>query len=460
MNREKKEKKKKEKKKEEEEKKNIEAWFNDLNKIIADSFISYQQLSVIDKKRREKKILLKEGFFTFFEYQQWFMLIIQLAKIFSKKQKQEQKQEQTQKRNIITLFDEIIKEEFSEQIKKLLITRDHESIIINDEKSAFDDFKALSACDISFEDFITSIKGYRKVKTCEEFIEHIKELKEDFFFEEEAFLEKASTKAAYQKVQKAIEEIVITRNKAYAHTDIGNVAITSAKDFPIIEGIKMLICIAIEKAIEKKIEEIVINVYAYFDIGRATITTTENLETIEEIKMCVCYEIGKAIGEVVTIRDKVYAHNGIDRATITTIENLPTIEEIKIFIRATIGKAIKKVVEVRDKVYAHTDIYSERAAVTAPTMGELEMLIKAASYLYNQSRGALYDTHTDFTKTMNGLTIDWIIKAIDERGKDKETLQEKNKIIEKLSREREEDRKALQEKDKTIEEPKRGLEEK
>src|SRR6218665_2172079 len=111
MNREKKEKKKKEEKekekkkegeekKEEKKEKDIEAWFNDLTKIIADSFISYQQLSVIDKKRREKELLLKEGFFTFFEYQQWFMLIIQLAKIFSKKQKKEQTQTQTQKRNI------------------------------------------------------------------------------------------------------------------------------------------------------------------------------------------------------------------------------------------------------------------------------------------------------------------------------------------------------------------------
>jgi len=414
----------------EKEKMEIEAWFDDLTKIIADSFISYKQLSVIDKGRREKEFLLKEGFFTFFEYQQWFMLIIQLAKIFSKKQKKEQTQTQTQKRNIITLFDEIIKGELSEQIKKLLTTRDSEN---NDEyKALFEKFKALlitskhenkithdeplfgkihgllafyyrknkpTSHEISFDEFKElrdefkeCTTGYRKVKTCEEFIENIKKLKEDFFFEEESFLEKASTKAAYQKVQKAIEEIIITRNKAYAHADIGNVAITTAKNFPIFSEIKTLV--------------------------------------------------------------------DIRNATVTTIENFPTMEEIVIFIKATIGKAIEKVVKLRDKVYAHTDIYSERAAVTAPTMRELEMLIDLASYLYNKSRGALYDTHTDFTRAIGNLTIDRIIEIIDERGKDKETLQEKNKIIAKLSRESEEARKALQEKDKTIEEPKRRLEEK
>src|SRR6218665_1355791 len=219
MNREKKEKKKKEEKekekkkegeekKEEKKEKDIEAWFNDLTKIIADSFISYQQLSVIDKKRREKELLLKEGFFTFFEYQQWFMLIIQLAKIFSKKKK-------TQKRNIITLFDEIIKGEFSEQIKKLLITRDHESKTINAEKSAFHDFKALSACGMSFEDFIalTKGKGYRKIKTCEEFIENIKKLKEEFFPEEAQ-----GTKAI--EIKEAIEKVVTEQDKVYGHSHI------------------------------------------------------------------------------------------------------------------------------------------------------------------------------------------------------------------------------------------------
>jgi len=439
MNREKKEKKKKEK----EEEKNIEAWFHDLKYLIADSFVSYQQLSVIDKEMHEKEFILEEGFFAFFTYQQWFMLNIQLAKIFSKTG--------TQKRNIITLFDKIIKGEFSEQIKKLLTTRDSEN---NDEdKELFEEFKELlitskhenkithdeplfgeinrllafyyyknkpTSHEISFDEFKElhdefeeCTTGYRKIKTCEEFIENIKKLKEEFFFEEESFLEKASTKAAYQKVQKAIEEIVITRNKDSAHADIGNVAITTAKNVPSLEEIKMLI-----------------------DIGNATITT---------------------------------------------IENFPTIEEINIFIKATIGKAIEKVVELRDKVYAHTDIYSARATVTAPTMRELDILIYVAACLYNQSRRALYDTHTDFTKIMNGLTIDQVIEIIDESRKDKESpqekdkiieelsrkseearkaLQEKDKTIEELSREREEARKALQEKDKTIEEPKRSLEEK
>src|SRR6218665_2592007 len=416
MNREKKEKKKKEK----EEEKNIEAWFHDLKYLIADSFVSYQQLSVIDKEMHEKEFILEEGFFAFFTYQQWFMLNIQLAKIFSKTG--------TQKRNIITLFDKIIKGEFSEQIKKLLTTRDSEN---NDEdKELFEEFKELlitskhenkithdeplfgeinrllafyyyknkpTSHEISFDEFKElhdefeeCTTGYRKIKTCEEFIENIKKLKEEFFFEEESFLEKASTKAAYQKVQKAIEEIVITRNKDSAHADIGNVAITTAK-------------------------------------------------------------------------------------------NVPSLEEINIFIKATIGKAIEKVVELRDKVYAHTDIYSARATVTAPTMRELDILIYVAACLYNQSRRALYDTHTDFTKIMNGLTIDQVIEIIDESRKDKESpqekdkiieelsrkseearkaLQEKDKTIEELSREREEARKALQEKDKTIEEPKRSLEEK
>ena len=58
----------------------LEAHFNDLSKIIQDSFIAYNNLSVMVDSRRQVKIL-NEDFFRFLQYQQFFMLNIQLCKI-------------------------------------------------------------------------------------------------------------------------------------------------------------------------------------------------------------------------------------------------------------------------------------------------------------------------------------------------------------------------------------------
>ena len=87
-------------------------WFDDLNKLIQDSFITYKHLSVIKELKTETKFL-NEDFFTFFQYQQWFMLTIQLSKIFECKPR-------TQQRNIVTLCDKIIKGDYKEEFELML----------------------------------------------------------------------------------------------------------------------------------------------------------------------------------------------------------------------------------------------------------------------------------------------------------------------------------------------------
>lgn len=157
--------------------KKIDSWFDDLNKLIQDSFIAHKHLSIVHEQKSKLKFL-NEDFFVFFQYQQFFMLNIQLAKIFEAKQ--------TQKRNIRTLFQKIISGQFSEEITLFLAD------------------------------------GKKTGLTYKQFIQQIKELN-----------------SSIKTHQKIIDKVSKARNKIYAHTDINRMI-----NFPTIEELKLLIDLA------------------------------------------------------------------------------------------------------------------------------------------------------------------------------------------------------------------------
>ena len=151
----------------------LDAWFDDLNKLIQDIFISHKHLSIVREERKHKKFL-NEDFFSFYQYQQWFMLNIQLAKIFENKK--------TQKRNVGSLFNGIIKGDFSDELKP----------------------------------FLNDITKNKSGLNYEQFIDKIKELN-----------------SLIKTHEKIIAKISNARNKIYAHTDIDRII-----NFPTVEEIK------------------------------------------------------------------------------------------------------------------------------------------------------------------------------------------------------------------------------
>lgn len=159
--------------------KKLDAWFDDLNKLIQDSFISYKHLSVVRDKRAELKFL-NEDFFIFFQYQQWFMLNIQLAKIFDCKK--------TQKRNVIDLLNKIISGQFDDELNQFLSD------------------SSKNKSDLNYGQFIDKIKALN---------------------------------SSIKNYQKIINKVSTVRNKIYAHTDIDRI-----QNFPTVDEIKSLIDLA------------------------------------------------------------------------------------------------------------------------------------------------------------------------------------------------------------------------
>ena len=155
----------------------IEKWFDDLNKLIQDIFICYRNLSDFYDLRSKNKIL-QQDFFHFFSYQQFFMINIQLAKIFESKKQQE--------RNIITLCNKIIKGDYDSDIKGI-----------------FEIKKRYMPC----SRFIEEIKNVAKIQ-----------------------------RKVIKKKQIIIDKVTKTRNKVYAHTDIEKI-----KDFPTLQELEELV---------------------------------------------------------------------------------------------------------------------------------------------------------------------------------------------------------------------------
>jgi hypothetical protein len=156
--------------------KKLDAWFEELNKLIQDAFISFKHLSIIEESKKDV-MFLNEDFFVFFQYQQWFMLNIQLAKVFECKPR-------TQQRNILTLFNKIIAQEFSDELVPF------------------------------FDDTSQNKSGL----TYEQFLERVK-----------------IQKSVIRKHQTTIDKIITTRNKYYAHTDIERIP-----NFPTLEEVNAI----------------------------------------------------------------------------------------------------------------------------------------------------------------------------------------------------------------------------
>lgn len=156
----------------------LNKWFDDLNKLIQDCFIAYNNLKTIDDQKGQVKFL-NEDFFLFFRYQQRFMINVQLAKLLECKPK-------TQQRNIISLCAKLSTFEYDRELTNLL----------SDDS-----------------------RGYPHFSARQEIIERAREIREKI-----------------KNRQKIIDKVVITRNKVYAHTDIERLV-----DFPDLNEIKDLL---------------------------------------------------------------------------------------------------------------------------------------------------------------------------------------------------------------------------
>ncbi len=154
----------------------IEDWFDDLNKLIQDTFICLKNINHFNELRTDNKIL-QQDFFGFYIYQQWFVINIQIAKIFDCKKQQE--------RNVVTLFSKIIKGDYDSDI----------GIILKKENRGYPCFQ-------SIEEVKDAAKQRREV---------------------------------IKQKQDIIKKVSNVRNKIYAHTDIEKI-----KDFPTLLEIKEL----------------------------------------------------------------------------------------------------------------------------------------------------------------------------------------------------------------------------
>lgn len=156
-------------------------WFDDLNKLIQDCFIAYNNLKTVDDQKGQVKFL-NEDFFLFFRYQQRFMINVQLAKLLECKP-------QIQQRNIITLCTKLRICGYDSEITTLLSDNS---------------------------------RGYPHFLTREEIFESTNKIREQI-----------------KKRQKIIDKVISARNKVYAHTDIQRLV-----DFPTLSEIKDLLDLA------------------------------------------------------------------------------------------------------------------------------------------------------------------------------------------------------------------------
>lgn len=74
---------------------------------------------------------------------------------------------------------------------------------------------------------------------------------------------------------------------------------------------------------------------------------------------------------------------------------------------------IEKVIEARDKVYAHRD---PKATVKAVTSDELKLLIDLSAYIFNNTRGKLFNVHTEFKGTPDW-DVDFVLREASENRK-------------------------------------------
>lgn len=89
-----------------------------------------------------------------------------------------------------------------------------------------------------------------------------------------------------------------------------------------------------------------------------------------------------------------------------------TVEEIRNELKKHVA-LIEKVVTARDKVYAHRD---PKATVKAVTSDELKQLIDLSAYIFNNTRGKLFDIDTMFKGTPDW-DIDFVLREASENRK-------------------------------------------
>jgi hypothetical protein len=89
-----------------------------------------------------------------------------------------------------------------------------------------------------------------------------------------------------------------------------------------------------------------------------------------------------------------------------------TVEEIRNELKKH-EALIEKVVTARDKVYAHRD---PKATVKAVTSDELKQLIDLSAYIFNNTRGKLFNIDTMFKGTPDW-DIDFVLREASENRK-------------------------------------------
>ncbi|OFX16399.1 MAG: hypothetical protein A2033_18650 [Bacteroidetes bacterium GWA2_31_9] len=144
----------------------LKDWANDVFPIINDLNITVTNLNILETEKSKGFTEIGNEFFNYFKHQQRFVLVIQLAKLFSNDNK-------NQRRNFKKLCNYLENESLDNSIIKLL----------NDK---------------------SNLRGYKDdvFRSREDILTAVSQIKEDF-----------------KNYKKTIKSIDTLRNKVYAHTD-------------------------------------------------------------------------------------------------------------------------------------------------------------------------------------------------------------------------------------------------
>ncbi len=165
----------------------LQEWSNDIWPILTDINISITNLRILRTEEENKLPDIHNGFFRLFWHQQRFILIVQLAKIFSANE--------NQKKNINKLCNRFENEGLDERLKNILID--------NSSKPFVDVFRTR-------DDILSAVKSLRgKLGELHNTIENIEKLRNRYYAH-------SDTKTNLPSIEHYIlEELVNLANNTY-----------------------------------------------------------------------------------------------------------------------------------------------------------------------------------------------------------------------------------------------------
>ncbi len=136
----------------------LKEWSDGIWRILVDINIALTNIRIIRVERENEMHSIKQGFFPMFEMQQRFIIVVQLAKVFSDKK--------GQRLNVIKICNKLECGPFDEEIKAML-----------DENKA-----KLTDVFRSHEDVIVAVKGFRvNIESKKEILDKVLDMRDKVY---------------------------------------------------------------------------------------------------------------------------------------------------------------------------------------------------------------------------------------------------------------------------------------